>query len=221
MQNLSVHASNDFEADIRLVRRRFMDMSTTCAEQIRLALSAFWTGSPEKADVVGARDEEVDDDEKALDELVLRVLALRHPVASDLRMLTACFKLITDLERVSDEAVNIARATTANAPPADMHVERLKEMAAATEKIFPTAIRSFLDQDEPLAEQVWQMDTSIAQMYPEVVADIISFASEHGQLATASLNAMNVARCLERIADHAANVAEGTRFVIQDEQMPR
>jgi phosphate transport system protein len=221
MPELPMHTSHDFEADLRSVRSRFAEMSARCCDQIHLALSAFWTGSAEKAAAVDARDDEVNEDEKGLDELVLRVLALRQPVASDLRMLTACFKLITDLERVSDEAVGIARAAATGAPPSEMNIEHLKQMAAATEQIFPAATRSFLEKDEPLATQVSQMDVAIARLYPDAIADIIAFVPEHLDLAATTVNAMNVARCLERIADHAANIAEGTRFVIHDEQMPR
>jgi phosphate transport system protein len=136
-------------------------------------------------------------------------------------MLTACFKLITDLERVSDEAVGIAQAAATGAPPREMNIERLKQMAAATEEIFPAATRSFLEKDEPLAAQVVQMDVAVTRLYPDAVADIVAFVPEHRELAATSVNAMNVARCLERIADHAANIAEGTRFVIHDELMPR
>jgi phosphate transport system protein len=136
-------------------------------------------------------------------------------------MLTACFKLTTDLERVSDEAVNCARAAAAGAPPSEMNLARLKQMAAATAEMFPAATRSFLDKNEPLAQRVSREDAAIGDLYRDVVADITAFASKHGDAAAQSLAAMNVARCLERIADHSANIAEGTRFVLHDEAMPR
>jgi phosphate transport system protein len=213
--------NHDFEAEMRSLRDGFAEMCTRCSEQIHLALDAFWTGSAEKMATVVARDEQVDDAEKALDELVLRILALRQPVASDLRMLTACFKLITDLERVSDEAVGIAEAAATGIPPAAMNLEPLKRMAALTEQIFPSATRSFLERDEPRAKQVFAQDAAIVSMYPLVIADISAFASKHADAAAQSLNAMNVARCLERIADHSANIAEGTGFVLHNDEMPR
>ena len=213
--------SQDFESEMRSLLARFAQMSERSGDQLHLALDAFWTGSAAKMALVNARDREVDEEEKALDELVLRVLALRQPVALDLRVLTACFKLITDLERVSDEAVGIANAAAAGAPPAEMNVELLKEMAAATEEIFRCATRSFLERDQPLAERVFERDAFIGTLYRDVVAAISDFASKQSDAAAKSLNALNVARCLERIADHAANIAEGTRFVLHDEKMPR
>jgi phosphate transport system protein len=221
MAELSKHTSHEFEAEMRLLRKRFAEMSARCSDQIHLALDAFWTGSAEKMAAVDARDEQVDDEEKALDELVLQMLALRQPVASDLRMLTACFKLVTDLERVSDEAVTIAKAASTGAPPAEMNLDRLKQMAAATEQLFPSATSSFLELDEPRARRVFEGDQAIGAMYGDVVGSITAFASRRSDAAAKSLSAMNVARCLERIADHAANIAEGTRFVIHDEGMPR
>jgi phosphate transport system protein len=206
---------------MRLLRARFAEMAARCTAQICLALDAFWTGSNDKIASVAARDQDVNNEEKSLDELVLRMLALRQPVASDLRTLTACFKLTTDLERVSDEAVNIAKAAAAGAPPAEMSLERLKRMAASVAEMFPAATRSFLDRDEPLAQRVSREDAAMGDLYRDAIADITAFASKHGEAATQSLAAMNVARCLERIADHAANIAEGTRFVLHDEAMPR
>jgi phosphate transport system protein len=221
MAKLSGHMSDDFEAEMRLLRNRFAEMSTRCSEQVHLALDAFWTGSAEKMAQVEERDQQVDNEEKALDELVLRILALRQPVATDLRVLTACFKLITDLERVSDEGVGIANAAATGVPPAAMNLERLKRMAAMTEEMFASATRSFLERDEPRAKAVFEADVAIGSMYRDVIADVTAFASQHSDAAAQSLNAMNVARCLERIADHAANIAEGTRFVIHDDPMPR
>lgn len=221
MLELSSHTSHDFDAEMRLLRGRFAEMSARCSEQIHLALEAFWTGSVEKTAAVDARDQQMDDEEKALDELVLRTLALRQPVASDLRMLTACFKLVSDLERASDEAVTIARAGATGLPPAGMHLDHLKEMADATEQLFPAATSSFLELDERRAQRVFEADVAIGAMYRDIVAGITAFASRHSDAAAKSLSAMNVARCLERIADHAANIAEGTRLVIHDEDIPR
>lgn len=217
----SRHMSQEFEAEMQLLRRRFAEMSSRCSEQIHLALDAYWTGSAEKMAAVEARDQEVDEEEKTLDDLVLRIVALRQPVASDLRVLTASFKLVTDLERVSDEAVSIAKAAAAGAPPFGMNLQRLKQMAALTEQVFPSATRSFLETDESLAVGVFEADVEISALYRLVVADIIAFAAEHSEAAAKSMSAMNVARCLERIADHAANIAEGARFVLRDDDMPR
>lgn len=221
MTELSRHTRHDFEAEMQSLRDRFRKMSERCTRQIHLALDAFWTGSAEKMALVEAGDEQVDDEEKSLDELVLRILALRQPVATDLRVLTACFKLITDLERVSDEAVGIAKAAAAGVPPAAMGLDRLKRMAAMTEQVVSEATRSFLDRDEARAKAVFQTDAAIGALYRDVIGDVTTFASRHGDAAAKSLSAMNVARCLERIADHAANIAEGTHFVTHDDQMPR
>jgi phosphate transport system protein len=221
MPELSGHMSLEFEAEMQLLRRRFAEMSDRCSQQIHLALDAYWTGAAEKMAVVEARDQEVDDEEKSLDDLVLRIIALRQPVASDLRILTACFKLVTDLERVSDEAVTIASAAAAGTPPPTLNLERLKQMAVLTEQVFPSATRSFIESDESLARSVLEADLEIGALYRHAVTDIVAFASEHSDAAAKSLSAMNVARCLERIADHAANIAEGTRFVLHDDEMPR
>jgi phosphate transport system protein len=221
MAQLSLHTSHDFDTEMRSIRTRFAEMSAHCADQVRRAIAAYWNGAADEKAQVAARDRRVNEEEKTLDEMILRVLALRHPVASDLRMLIACFKLITDLERVSDESVGIANAAAAGAPPEGMNLDRLRGLAATAEQMFSAATESFLHEDETLAEQVFQADAAAADLYRDTVADVVAFAARHGEVAGRSVSAMNVARCLERIADHAANIAEGTRFAIHDEDMPR
>jgi phosphate transport system protein len=221
MSAIATHTSHVFENEMHTLSAQFAAVSAQCADQLRLALHAFWTGSTQDIASVEARDQAVGDQEKVLDELVLRMLALRQPVASDLRTLTACFKLITDLRRVSDEAVGIARASTPGAPPAEMHLERLKEMAEGTEEVLAFATRSFADKDERLAQRVFERDATIGGLYRDVVSEITGYASQHGDEAARSVSAMNVARRLERIAGHAANIAEGTRFALHDDNMPR
>ena len=99
---------------MQAAREDFGAMAGRCREQLHRALDAFWTGSKEEMASVEAADGEIDADEKSLDALVLRVLALRQPVASDLRTFTVLFKLVTDLERIGDEAVEIARRNRAH-----------------------------------------------------------------------------------------------------------
>jgi phosphate transport system protein len=163
----------------------------------------------------------VNTDEKSIDSLVLSILARWQPVASDLRLLTAIFRLTTDLERVSDEAVGIAKATAQGGPPAQMKLDRLRKMGSDTQQIVRDAVLSFLKQDEALATRVREQDAEIGSLYRDTIADVVGFASGHGDAAAKCWAAMNVARCLERIADHAANIAEGTHFVVRDQRMPR
>src|SRR5438309_9161367 len=102
------HTSRDFAAELRELRAHSLAMGARCERALQLALEAFWSGQVETCSEVLKLDLQIDDDEMKIDALVLRILALRQPVAYDLRFLTTALKLVTDLERIGDEAVNIA-----------------------------------------------------------------------------------------------------------------
>src|SRR5205814_71867 len=102
------HTSRDFEAELRELRATVLAMGARCERSLQLALEAFWQGSHDMAAEVEELDRQIDHDEMQIDALVLRILALRQPVAHDLRFLMTALKLVTDLERIGDEAVNIA-----------------------------------------------------------------------------------------------------------------
>jgi phosphate transport system protein len=215
------HVSRDFDVEIRAIRAQFAAMAARCRDQIHLALDAFWTGSREEMAAVKASDSGIDADEKTLDELALRVLALRQPVALDLRTLTALFKLVTDLERIGDEAVDIARGSAPTPADAEPIRVRLRKMAESSGTVFDTAVSSFLDGNVQAAEEVHRMNGAIDVLYGEVLGDSIAFVTGHPTEAGSAVASMNVAKCLRRIAQHAENIAEGTLFVVRGEDMPR
>ena len=212
---------HDFEAEMHAVRERFAAMAARGRGQTHLALEAFWTGSKEMSAQVEAADDAIDDEEKAIDALVLRILALRQPVASDLRMLTALFKLVTDLERIGDEAVDIARATGPLPPDVGNTRERLRQMADAIDRMFGAAVRSFLEGNAQLAEEVLRTDDDVEAMHGEILRDCVTLLSRHPAETAPAMGALSVAKCLGRIADHAMNIAEGTLFVVRGDEMPR
>jgi phosphate transport system protein len=215
------HLPHDFDADIATVRERLKAMSERCRSQLHLALDAFWTGSKAKMADVEVSDNAIDLDEKAIDEIVLRILALRQPVATDLRMLTSCFKLVTDLERIGDEAVDIARVTVSSGPDGEPTRERLRRMAQTTEGLVAQATSSYLDGDVRSAERVRQDSDAVEILYREILDVSVDFMSKHPTEVVATMCNMSVAKCLERIADHAVNIAKGTLFVVRGEPMPR
>lgn len=215
------HISHEFDAQMRAVLEQFADMARCCREQVHLALEAFWTGSKEKEARVEAADRAVDAFEKSIDELTLRTLALQQPVASDLRKLTAVFKLVTDVERIGDEAVDIARGAASIASEGEPLRSRLHELAETSERMFTTAVSSFLNGDVAAAEEVRSVNGAIGTLYQEIFDGSIAFMAKHPTEADAAMASMSAAKGLRRIAEHAMNIAEGTLFVVRGEDMPR
>jgi phosphate transport system protein len=207
------HGSHDFEVDLRLLREQLTAMSLRCRNQLHAGLDAFWSGSKDRAADVEAADRAIDRDEKDIDALVLRILALRQPVASDLRMLTASFRLVTDLERIGDEAVNIAETTASGPSDGEPLRQRIQQMADSAENMLAAAVASLFGGDAKLAEQVRRMARTIDAVYDEVFRDAVAFISKHPTEIASALSCITVAKCLDKVASHAANIAKGTLFV--------
>jgi phosphate transport system protein len=204
------------------LRKELTAMAARCREQLRLALDAFWTGSMDKLRDVEASDRALDRDEKTVDALLLRILALRQPVASDLRMLTASFRLVTDLERIGDEAVDLARAGASKALDGGPGRQTLERMTEAAETMMSNALNSFFQGKADVAAEVRRTEASIDALYDDVLNEASTFLSQHASDAASALTSVTVAKCIERVADHAANIAEGALFVLgADDAMAR
>jgi phosphate transport system protein len=146
------HGWRDFDADIRILRAQLTAMAGRCRDQLHRALEATKASSEEKAEDVRNSDPLIDQDEKSIDALLLRILALRQPLASDLRLVTASFKVVTDIERIGDEAVDLAGVQLSPS------VVGLSQLAAATVTMLDSAVKSFLTGDRDLAAKVLQAD---------------------------------------------------------------
>jgi phosphate transport system protein len=211
------HTSHDFDVEMSDVREALAAMAARCRKQLHLALEAFWSGSTDMMDGVEASDRAVDHDEKSIDALVLQVLALRQPVASDLRALIASLKVVTDLERIGDEAVDLARTGcvgVSSFPDGDRVQTRLQHMTETTEKALARAVGAFFDSNREAAVQVHLADRAIDAMYDAVCGDAVAFIPQHPTQTAAALSVITVAKCLERIGAHAANIAHWTLFVL-------
>lgn len=213
--------TRDFEADLSTLREQLTLMANRCRDQLHVALDAFWTCSKEKMADVETSDRAIDRDEKSIDALVLSILARRQPVASDLRQLMAASRLVTDLERIGDEAVDLARATPSNAPDGEPARQLLRDMTTQTEKILDQAVDAFFRADTNAAAGVRSTQQTIAGLYADVLRDTIAFTAHHPNEVRSAMSNLNAAKCLERVAAHASNIAQGALFVAGQGDMPR
>jgi phosphate transport system protein len=195
-------------------------MGARCERSVGLALDAYWSGSTEKATEVEELDRQIDADEMQIDALVLRTLALRQPVAYDLRFLTSALKLVTDLERIGDEAVNIAERAKEGPSVAQAEVQQvLKNMSQRAQEMVREALESFVAGDAERAQRVLASDDTVDSAYGRIVDSMMSFMKEHVEEIPAAVRAMKVAKYIERIADHATNIAEEVIFMVRGEDV--
>ncbi len=218
--SMSTHTSRDFESELRELRAHSLAMGARCERGLSLSLEAFWNGSPRIAAEVRELDHRIDDDEKEITVLVLRMLALRQPVAYDLRFLAGALRLVTDLERVGDEAVKIAeRAREELGSAREMVRGLLREMCEHTQGMLRDALEAYAEGQAPRAEQILVRDDSVDQLHGDITQALTEHMTQHRHHVAEAIRVMQVSKYLERVADHATNIAEGAIFVARGDDV--
>jgi phosphate transport system protein len=214
------HSSRDFETELRELTAHVLAMGARCERIVRQAFEGYRRGLPDICQEVIALDARIDQDEMDLHALVMRMLALRQPVADDLRRLAATLRLITDLERVGDEAVNIAeRAVHDDGGAKEIAIQELVSMEDAALDMLHRALAAFVHEEVADAGDVLTRDDEVDLHCAHVIGAVSAWVSEHGSEAPSGLRAICVAKFLERIADHATNIAEEAIFLVRGEDV--
>lgn len=214
------HTSRDFETELRELRAQSLAMGARCERIVRVAIEAFRTGAPELVTQVESIDAQIDRDEIAIHALALRILAVRQPVADDLRFVAAALRLITDLERVGDEAVNISeRASPTESEVVVLARPALEAMGSETQEMLHSALQAFVDRDAESAALVLARDDVVDQQCSSVMTSVTDYLTQHPAEVHGGLRVIRVAKYLERIADHATNVAEEAIFMVRGDDV--
>jgi phosphate transport system protein len=162
-----------------------------------------------------ASDDAVNDLELVIDEMCLKLLALRQPMAIDLRFITAAMKIVTDLERMGDQAVNIAeRALSLNQEPQLKPYIDIPRMAEIAQSMVKDVLDAFVNRDPKLARSVCEKDDVVDGLNDQVVRELLTYMMSDPKAIPRAVHLMIVSRCLERIADHATNIAEDVIFMV-------
>ena len=211
------HTSREFDRELRNLRDKLLAMGGRAEEQIGRAVQALIRRDEVLAEQVVADDEIIDQAEIGIDELAFLILARRQPVASDLRFVMLAVKVVTDLERIGDLAVNIAKRARdlARFPPSPMQ-DRIELLATRVLGALQMALDAFVHADAERAEQVIEGDRDIDALNMHVIADVISGGDAEDVNAVARALALSsVSRYLERIGDHSTNIAEMVIYFVR------
>ena len=208
--------SSEYEQELLQVRRKLVVMAERVQKMTLKAVRALVERESELAAEVILDDREVNREEVETDELCMLILARRQPVASDLRFVTIAMKMVTDVERVGDLAVNIAeRAISLNgAPPLRPFVD-IPRMADLTVEMLNKSVTAFLEQDTVLAEQVIAMDDQVDELYHKVFRDVLEIMHQQPETVRRGIDLQSVAKFLERMADHVTNLAELVIYMVR------
>lgn len=202
--------------ELRELRAQLLAMGARCERAVRMAFDAFYQRAPELIRSVGTLDTQIDRDQIEIHALILRIFALRQPVADDLRFLATALRLIVDLERIGGEAVNITeRIERKGRPPNQLVSGELVSLANAALTMLHDALEAFVRSDDRLAGQVLAGDDAVDRRCASVISSVTTYIEEHRAEARSGLCVIRVAKYLERIADHATNVAEEVIFMVR------
>jgi len=211
------HTSREFDRELRTLRDKLLAMGGRAEEQIGRAVQALVKRDETLADQVIADDQAIDQAEIGIDELAFLILARRQPVASDLRFVMLALKVVTDLERIGDLAVNIAKRVRdlSRFPPSPMQ-DRIELLATRVLGALQMALDAFVHADAERAEKVIEGDRDIDALNMHVIADVISGGDADDVHAVARALALSsVSRYLERIGDHSTNIAEMVIYFVR------
>lgn len=191
------------------LRRRSLRMASQVEDIVQEAVEAVFTSDENLARRVVSRDREVDEEEVEIEAEVIRLMALYQPVGVDLRLLCTVLKVNSDLERISDCAVNIAeRARHLEVQPLAAQNAILQQMCPRVRSVLRDAIHAYSMEDLDAARRVREEDDEIDECYANIVRGIVKDAAHEPEMMAAYLDILSVAKNLERIADHAINIAE-------------
>lgn len=212
------HLSPDFEAELRALRGALLAMGARCERAVSEAVAAFVERDVARAKEAHGLDARIDRDEVEIDALALRLLALRQPVADDLRFIATALKFVTDLERIGDEAKNIAERvpelSVARSLPPHPEVTAMSDKALW---MLRESLDAFVARDAARAEAVLRCDAEVDALYGDLLQRLFGWMRAHPEAIPVAQSVVSVARYLERVGDHATNLAEHVVFMVRGE----
>jgi len=213
---VSEHLSKQFDAELEAIRSRVLEMGGLVESQIRRALDALSTGERALSDEVIANDHRVNGMEVAVDGECSQVIVRRQPAANDLRLILAITKTVTDLERIGDEAQKIARMAKSiherGPAPRTVEVRHAAEVALA---MLRQALDAFARLDVAAAADVIRDDAAIDSEFRSILRQLITYMMEDPRTISSALDVVWVAKAIERIGDHAKNMAEQVIYIVK------
>jgi phosphate transport system protein len=204
-----------FQDELELLKGRLLEMGGLAEERMRTAMAAIVNRDTRLVDDVISGDAAINTLHIEIDDRCFKLLALHQPMAADLRAIVAAVKINTDLERVGDLAVNIAEAVRRylRHPPVKQLID-IPRMAEIAQRMLRDALDAFVRRDTQLAQTVLEADDSLDALKTQVIRELLTYMLQDPQTIEPSLDLILISRHLERIGDHATNVAEDVIFMV-------
>lgn len=206
---------NRFDRQLTELNNELIQMGTLIEQAIAMAIRALVTQDVEKAQEAIDFDSEIDKQEKMIENLCLKLLLEQQPVARDLRQISSALKMITDMERIGDQAADISEITISlSKTPYIKKLEHLQSMAKETTEMVVKSIEAYVSKDVEMAHYVIKHDDIIDNLFDQVKKELIMLIKEDTHNGEQATDFLMIAKYFERIGDHATNIAEWVIFSI-------
>lgn len=212
------HLSKQYDQDLETIRSRVLLMGGMVEAQLRDAMESLHEGNIELAEKVLRSDADINQLEVSLDNVCTQLIVRRQPAANDLRTVMATTKVITDLERIGDEATKIARSAK-NLQSRNVlilnHYQTIRGIAETAGEMLHDALDAFARLDRDLAVRLIGRDSTLDHEFQSMMRNLITYMMEEPRTISASLDLLWIAKAIERIGDHATNVAEQVIYIVE------
>lgn len=212
------HSSKQYDQELEAIRSKVLLMGGMVETQFDAALECFRVGDVERAERVIAEDQAVNQLEVSLDDACSHLIVRRQPTANDLRTVMATIKVITDLERIGDEATKVARIAKGlheRGPSSFNHFDMIRTISKATCDLLHDALDAFARLDGKQALQLIAADEVVDHEFRTIMRTLVTFMMEDPRTISNALDTLWVAKAIERIGDHAKNIAEYVIYVVE------
>ena len=208
---------NRFDEQLTQLNRELIEMGALCEDAISLASESLLKNDRDLAVKVGPLDSEIDRKERTIESLCLKLLLQQQPVARDLRQISAALKMITDMQRIGDQAEDIAEIIRSNDVRPAGNSELLHDMADATIKMVTESVDAFVKKDIAIAKKVIDDDDVVDNYFDQMKQKLITGIAKDPANGEYAIDIMIIAKYFERIGDHAVNIAEWVIFSVTGE----
>ena len=205
---------DQFTTQMQQMHNELTAMGTLCEQEIASAVNGLLKADPALSRQAIELDEQIDQKERVIENMCMRLLLHQQPVARDLRQISSALKMITDMERIGDQATDIAEISLFMEASQAKSVQHIGAMAVESIRMVNESVEAFVKSDLALADRVIKYDDVVDDLFCQVRADVASILAETPALAAFALDVLMIAKYLERIADHATNIAEWVEFSV-------
>ena len=212
----TAHIVKSFDQELAQIENMILEMGGLVENQITRSIQALLTRDEEEAKAVRAEDKAVDMMETRVDEMALKVLALRQPMAADLRSVVCALKVASNLERIGDYAKNIAKRTVviSDATSVGSSEKTLKRMGQLVQKMVQDVLNAYVAKDLAMADELIQRDEEVDHMHNTLFRELLTHMMEDPRHITPSMHLLFIAKNLERMGDHTTAVAEQIHYAV-------